>query len=36
MITKKILEMLGVNNEVALKEDTMSAYEARIRELRKL
>lgn len=36
LFTKKILEMLGVNNEVALKEDTMSAYEARIRELRKL
>ena len=25
LFTKKILEMLGVNNEVALKEDTMSA-----------
>ena len=36
LFTKKILEMLGVNNEVALKEDTMSAYEARIKELRKL
>ena len=36
LFTKKILEMLGVNNEVALKEDTMSAYEARIRELRKM
>lgn len=36
LFTKKILEMLGLNNEVALKEDTMAAYEARIKELRKL
>ena len=36
LFTKKILEMLGVDNEVALKEDTMAAYEARIKELRKL
>ena len=36
LFTKKVLEMLGVNNEVALKEDTMSAYEARLKELRKL
>ena len=36
LFTKKILEMLGVENEVALKEDTMAAYEARIKELRKL
>ena len=35
LFTKKILEMLGLNNEVALKEDTMAAYEARIKELRK-
>ena len=36
LFTKKILEMLGVDNEVALKEDTMAAYEARIKELRRL
>ncbi len=36
LFTKKILEMLGVENEVALKEDTMAAYEARLKELRKL
>lgn len=36
LFTKKILEMLGISNEVALKEDTMAAYEARLKELRKL
>ena len=36
LFTKKILEMLGVENEVALKEDTMAAYEERIKEFRKL
>ena len=36
LFTKKILEMLGVDNEVVLKEDTMAAYEARIKELRRL
>lgn len=36
LFTKKILEMLGVENKVALKEDTMAAYEARLKELRKL
>ena len=34
--TKKVLETLGVNTDVALKEDVTLAYEARIKELRKL
>lgn len=36
LFTKKLLEMLGVESDVALKESTMAAYEARIKELRKL
>lgn len=34
--TQKVLETLGVNTDVALKEDVTLAYEARIKELRKL
>ena len=36
LFTKKILEMLGVDGEVALKEETMAAYEERIKEFRRL
>lgn len=36
LFTKKILEMLGVDGEVALKEETMEAYEERIKEFRRL
>ena len=36
LFTKKILEMLGVDGEVALKEETMAASEERIKEFRRL
>lgn len=36
LFTKKILEMLGVENRVALEEETMAAYEERIKEFRRL
>ena len=36
LFTKKILEMLGLESEVALKEETMAAYEERIKEFRRL
>lgn len=37
LFTKKLLEMMGVEEiNVALKEDTMAAYEARIKELKRL
>lgn len=36
LFTKKILEMLGVESRVALKEETMAAYEERIKEFRRL
>ncbi len=36
LFTKKILEMLGVDGEVALEEETMAAYEERIKEFRRL
>ena len=36
LFTKKVLEMLGVNSEVALKDDTIAAYKERLEELRKL
>ena len=36
LFTKKTLEMLGVDGEVALEEETMAAYEERIKEFRRL
>ena len=36
LFTKKVLEMIGVEPNIALEEDTMAAYEARLKELRKL
>lgn len=36
LFTKKILEMLGVDGRVALEEETMAAYEERIKEFRRL
>lgn len=36
LFTKKILEMLGVESRVALEEETMAAYEERIKEFRRL
>lgn len=36
LFTKKVLEMLGVNSEVALKDDTIATYKERLEELRKL
>ena len=36
LFTKKIMEKLGVDREVALKEDVVNAYNARLRELKKL
>ena len=36
LFTKKVLEIMGVEPNIALEEDTMAAYEARLKELRKL
>lgn len=36
LFTKKVLEMIGVEPNISLEEDTMAAYEARLKELRKL
>ncbi len=36
LFTKKIMKMLGQEKEVALKDDVMAAYEARLEELKKL
>lgn len=36
LFTKKVMEAIGAKGEVALKEDTMAAYEARLKELKKL
>ena len=36
LFTKKIIEMIGVEPNMALEEDMMAAYEARLKELRKL
>lgn len=37
LLTEKLLKMMGVENpNIALKEDTMNAYEARKKELKKL
>lgn len=37
LFTEKLLKMMGVENpEVALKEDTMKAYEERLKELKQL
>lgn len=36
LFTKKIMNMMGVEKEVALEEDVMNAYNARLKELKKL
>ena len=36
LFTKKVLEIMGVEPNIALEEDTMAAYEVRLKELRKL
>lgn len=36
LFTKKIMKMLGQEKEVALKDDVIAAYEARLEELKKL
>ena len=36
LFTKKIMKMMGVEPSIALEEDTMAAYEVRLKELRKL
>ena len=36
LFTKKIIAMMGAEPQIALEEDVMAAYEARIRELRRL
>lgn len=36
LFTKKVLEMMGTDSKVALEDDVMAAYEARLKELRKL
>lgn len=36
LFTKKILEMMGAKPNIALEEETMAAYEARLKELRRL
>lgn len=36
LFTKKVLEMIGEAPNIVLEEDTMAAYEARLKELRKL
>ena len=36
LFTQKVMEAIGAKGEVALKEDTMAAYEARLKELKKL
>lgn len=36
LFTKKIMNMMGVEKEVALEEDVMNAYNARLMELKKL
>ncbi len=36
LFTKKILKMLGEEKEIALKEDTMAAYNERLKELKRL
>ena len=36
LFTKKLMKMLGEENKVALEDDVMSAYEARLKELKKL
>lgn len=36
LLTKKIMKMLGVDDKIALEEDTMAAYKARLEELKKL
>ncbi len=36
LFTKKIMSMMGVEKEVALEKDVMAAYDARLKELKKL
>lgn len=36
LLTKKIMQMLGADGSIALEEDTMAAYKARLEELKKL
>lgn len=36
LLTKKIMKMLGADDKIALEEDTMSAYEERLKELKRL
>ena len=36
LFTKKIIEMMGEEPNIALEKDTMAAYEARLKELKKL
>lgn len=36
LFTKKLIEMMGVEPSIALETDTMAAYEARLKELRRL
>lgn len=36
LLTKKIMKMLGADEKIALEEDTMAAYEERLKELKRL
>ena len=36
LLTKKIMKMLGADDKIALEEDTMAAYEERLKELKRL
>ena len=36
LFTEKVLQAIGAKEDIALKEDTLAAYEARLKELKKL